>query len=165
MPPMVEVETQDGPKPRTLLLAKSNLSITLDRLAVVYLCLCAVTLLVAMLPAIMGFWPIIPIAIAHLLVVGWCLRRAWRGNWARERIEISAETVRVEHAALGDYSRLEWPTPWLKVYREMLPDGGIRVILGYHAQRIEIGAFLPYTERVELARALEAGLKPYSAWE
>lgn len=161
---MVEVQTQEGPEGRTLLLARSNLSITLDRLAAVYLCLCAAILLVAVWPVIAGLWPVLPIAVVHMLVVGWCLRRAWRGNWARERILIGPDTVSVEHAALNDAWRLELPTPWLKVLREKAPDGEARIFLGHHSERIEVGAFLPHAERVELARALEAGLKPYSAW-
>ncbi|MEM7053180.1 MAG: DUF2244 domain-containing protein, partial [Pseudomonadota bacterium] len=62
----------------------SNLSLTLDRLAGFFLMLSTVTLLVALWPTVMGYWPIMLVAFIHLAIVGWCFRLAWRGHWARQ---------------------------------------------------------------------------------
>lgn len=68
---------------------RSNLSWSLDRLAGFFLVMSTVTLLVALLPTLMGYWSIMIAAILHVAIVGWCFRLAWRGNWARqsERME------------------------------------------------------------------------------
>lgn len=140
----------------------ANLSMTLDRLAGFFLVLSAVTLLVALLPTLMGFWPVLVVALVHLAIVGWCFRLAWRGNWARERIKIGPEITVVEHAALRERSASRWPTAWLKV--EVDRSGNEpRVYLSSHGRRQELACFVPPNERLEAARILDSGLRPFSA--
>ncbi len=155
-----EVEL-DNPVIRIEVLA--NLSLTLDRLAGVFLLISAVTLSVALLPTMFGYWPILAIAILHLAVVGWCFRLAWRGNWARQDITIDAERVRVETRTARGESCCEWPTGWVRVHRDMVAREP-RIRLGLHGRRVEIGAFVPANERVEAARRIEQALRPHSAW-
>lgn len=141
----------------------SNLSMTLSRLAAFFLLLSAVTLLVALWPTLMGYWPILVIAIIHLLIVGWCFRLAWRGNWARERIDMGPELTVVEQHALRHHRRTEWLTPWLRVTIERRgPEP--RLFIGSHGRRQELGSFVPATERLEAARILESGIRRHSAW-
>jgi uncharacterized membrane protein len=144
--------------------AKSNLSMSLDRLATVFLGLSAVTLLIALGPLILGLWPILLVAIVHLLIVGWCLRLAWRGNWARERLTVDSKDLAVEHYDLRNRSRTLWPVAWVRIVQEPGSMGDIRLFLQCRGHRQEIGAFLPVTERLELARILKQCLRPHSAW-
>lgn len=140
----------------------ANLSMTLDRLAGFFLVLSAVTLMIALLPTLMGFWPVLVVAVIHLAIVGWCFRLAWRGNWARERIEIGPEITLVEHAALHERSSSRWPTAWLKV--EVDRSGREpRIFVSSHGRRQELARFVPPDERLEAARLLDSGLRPFSA--
>lgn len=160
---MIEETHRETPEQHTLLTVRSNLSMSLDRLVAVFLGLSAITLLVALYPALKGYWPIMVIAMIHLLIVGWCLRLAWRRNWSRERLDIGPDTVRLERVALDSNENLEWPSAWVKV--EIAHAGGMpRVFLSYHGRRRELGAFLPANERLDLARAVSRGLRPHSAW-
>ncbi len=143
---------------------RSNLSITLDRLVAVFLGLSTVTLLFALGPLIMGLWPILIIALLHLLMVGWCLRQAWRGHWARERLLIGPDKLAVERIEQHGRTCSEWPLAWVRVRVAAKRPGDIRVFLVCHGKRQELGAFLPVSERMEFARMLKHCLQPLSAW-
>jgi uncharacterized membrane protein len=160
------IEVHDNPEnPGFVIIdARANLSMSLERLATVFLGLSAVTLLVALGPLILGLWPILVIALVHLLIVGWCFRLAWRGNWARERLVVGPETLVVEHYALHDQSRKSWPVAWVQVQTDDCFAGDQRIFLACQGQRQQIGAFLPVSERLELAQALKESLRPLTAW-
>lgn len=142
----------------------ANLSLTLDRLAGFFLVLSAVTLTVALLPTLMGYWPIMAIAILHLAIVGWCFRIAWRGHWARQDIRVDADRVRVDFRTALGVERQEMPTDWVRV-EQRAARGEPRVYLVLHDKRIEIGSFVPADERIEAARYITRALEPHSAWK
>ena len=160
---MVREITIDEKQPAMRIEVLSNLSLSLDRLAGVFLVLSCITLLVALLPTIWGYWPIMVIAIIHLAIVGWCFRAAWRGNWARQDITVDGQKVRVELRTARETVSTQWPTGWVQVREDMIR-GEPRVRMGLHGQQIEIGRFLPPQERVEAARAIRKALTPHSAW-
>lgn len=141
----------------------ANLSLTLDRLAGFFLLLSGVTLLVALLPTVLGYWPIMAIAILHLALVGWCFRLAWRGNWARQDITIDSDRVRIETRTARSADCEEWPTGWVRLHRQRVR-GEPRVSLGLHGRRVEIGPFLPASERLDAARRIANALEPHTAW-
>ena len=144
--------------------ACSNLSMTLDRLLAVFLGISAVTLAVAMGPLLLGLWPVMIVAIVHLLIVGLCFRSAWRGNWAKERLLITGDTLKLEHYDRRQARFKEWPTAWVRVLKETRRLGDERVFLACQGERQQIGDFLPVTERAELAEILKKRLQPVSAW-
>jgi len=141
----------------------ANLSLTLDRLAAVFLALSTVTLLVASLPTLLGYWPIMAIAIGHLAIVGWCFRLAWRGNWARQDITVDSQRVVVEYRTARAHQSSELPIGWVRV-EQRLVRGEPRVFLVLHDRRIEIGSFVPVNERLEAASSIAQALEPHSAW-
>lgn len=140
----------------------SNLSLTLDRLAGFFLLISGVTLGVALLPTLMGYWPIMAIAIIHLAIVGWCFRLAWRGHWARQDIEIDAEQIRIGTCTARGCMQQVWPSGWVRIERV---DRGSerRVFLALHQKRIEIGRFLPEFEREQAADLIAGALARRSA--
>ena len=161
---MIEVhhsQTSDDP---TVIEVRSNLSMTLDRLAAVFLGLSAIVLLVALGPTIMGYWPVMLAAVIHLILLGWCLRLAWRGNWVRERVLIGHEEVVIEHFDVRRHSRSSWPTGWLRVEIENRPMGEREVAVTCQGRRQVIGSFLSVQEREKLAQVLNDSLRPRSAW-
>jgi uncharacterized membrane protein len=141
----------------------ANLSLTLDRLAGVFLLISGVTLLVALLPTVMGYWPIMAIAVVHLALVGWCFRLAWRGNWARQDITIDPRRVRIETRTARSEDCREMPTGWVRVLRDD-SRGEPRVSLGLHGRCVEIGRFVPASERLEVAGRIARALEPHTAW-
>lgn len=160
---MIEIQHSDSAA-ETVIEARSNLSMTLDRLAAVFLGLSAVVLLVALGPAILGYWPILAAAIIHLILVGWCLRLAWRGNWAREKMVIDPETLTIEHYDVHRQSRSRWPVAWVRVGIEERRLGNQRVVVACKGRRQVVGAFLPPHEQQALADALNDSLRPLSGW-
>lgn len=160
---MIEVVDNPEAPGNSIIEAKSNLSMSLDRLAGFFLFLSAVTLLAALFPLIMGLWPVMLIAIVHLLIVGWCLRLAWRGNWARERLLIGPNELVVEHYDLRCRSRRSWPAAWVRVEIVQAAFGESRVVLRCKGEAQQIGAFLPVNERLELARTLRQSLATLTA--
>lgn len=142
----------------------SNLSLTLDRLAGFFLALSAVTLTVALLPTLLGYWPIMVIAIIHLAIVGWCFRAAWRGHWARQDITVEPDRVRVEFRTVRGVEKHELPTGWVRV-EQCSARGEPRVYLALHGKRLEIGSFVPALERIEAANNIIRALEPHSAWK
>lgn len=161
---MIELKQAPHPSEPDVIELKSNLSMSLDRLAAVFAGLCALTFAVVAWPVVLGLWPILLAALLHLAVVGWCFRTAWRGNWVRERLEISAERLVIEHFRLGHRSRSEWPLAWARVQRGEGRFADLHVYVSSQGKRQEIGAFLPVNERAELARMLENALWPRTAW-
>lgn len=161
---MIEIN-EDSARPGTARIeARSNLSISLDRLAVTFLGLSAVTLLVALGPLIMGLWVIMAIAIVHLAIVGWCFRLAWRGNWAREDLVIGGEELVVERCTAKSRSQSRWPVAWVRVDVESGRLGEKFVYLSCKGRRQQLGSFLPVPERLELAQLLSDRLRSRSAW-
>lgn len=142
----------------------SNLSLTLDRLAGFFLVLSALTLTVALLPTLLGYWPIMAIAIVHLAIVGWCFRIAWRGHWARQDISVDSDRVRVDFRTVRGVEQYELPTHWVRI-EQHIAGGEPRVYLVLHDKRIEIGSFVPASERIEAAKCIKRALEPHSAWK
>lgn len=161
---MIEVHDNPHQTDESVIEIRSNLSMSLDRLATVFLGLSAVTLLIALGPLIFGLWPVLVIAVVHLLIVGWCFRLAWRGNWARESLRIGPELVTVEHYDLRKRVSSEWPVAWVRVRVESARLGDARVYLECQGRSQQLGAFLPVTERLELAELLKNCIRPLSAW-
>ncbi|MCC5864899.1 MAG: DUF2244 domain-containing protein [Wenzhouxiangella sp.] len=161
------IEVQDNPEApgSSIIEARSNLSMTLDRLAGVFLLLSAVTLAVAVYPLILGLWPVMVVAVLHLLIVGWCLRLAWRGNWARERLLVGPEDLVVEHFDLRSQSKRSWPAAWVRVKVDRQAFGDATVVVSCQGESQRIGVFLPVNERLELARVLQQSLRAHTAWK
>lgn len=142
----------------------SNLSLTFDRLAGVFLVLSAITLLVALLPTLMGFWPVLVIAIVHLAIVGWCFRLAWRGFWRRQRVRVTDAEVTLTDCSAHGTSERQWPAAWVRV--ELDRRGAEpRLFLRMHGERVELGEFAPAEERVRAAEWLQQTLSSRSAWD
>lgn len=160
---MIDIRQSEDAHGPLVIEARSNMSISLDRLAAVFLGLSAVTLLVALGPALYGYWPIMLAAVVHLAVVGWCMRLGWRGHWARERLVIDRDTLAIDHYDARRRDHSEWPTPWVRVAVESERLGGRQVYVTCHGKRQAIGSFLSPDERLELADLLKRSLRPFDA--
>lgn len=160
---MLDVEGREQSATDLIIEARSNLSMSLDGLTAVFAGLCALSLLVVAWPVILGLWPILLAAVLHLAVVGWCFRAAWRGNWARERLQLDGNRLIIEQFRLGRQARSEWPLAWTRIQPESGRFGELRVFVSHQGRRQEIGSFLPQSERAELADRLKSMLQYPSA--
>lgn len=160
---MLLVNVSDPLHEDTVIEARSNLSMSLDRLTAVFGGICVLTLAIAAWPVFFGLWPILLAAVLHLLVVGWCFRAAWRGNWARERLRVDQDALVLEEFRLGRQQRSEWPAAWTRIETRPAPNGDVRVFLSAQGRRREVGSFLPVNEREQLVFALRSLLEPRSA--
>lgn len=142
----------------------SNLSMSLDRFFAVFLVISAVTLLISIYPLALGLWPVMVISLIHIVLVGLCFRSAWRGNWVREIIHFDAETVTIKHLAARKSWRVQWPVTWLRLARSADRQGHVRLYLGQHGQKQEIGGFLPSHERDELSGLIKTALTQRTGW-
>jgi len=143
--------------------AWANLSISLERLALVFLGLSSVTLFIALLLTWQGYWPVLVIAAVHLAGVGIALRLAWRRNWTGEVIHIDNRCIRVRRNVSGEIREWRQDPHWVRVCLERDGRGREpRLLLRRGTDRIELGRFLNPKERREFAALIERGLKPYS---
>jgi uncharacterized membrane protein len=142
----------------------SNLSMSLDRFFAVFMVLSAVTLLIAIYPLALGLWPVMIIALIHVVLVGVCFRSAWRGNWARETICFDAENITIRHLAANKSWQVTWPTTWLRIVSITDKHKENRVYLCQHNQKQEIGGFLPQDERKHLEKIMKKTLSERTAW-
>ena len=160
---MLQVRPTDQSPDQMMIEARSNLSMSLEELTAVFGGICVVTLLVVAWPVFMGLWPILLAALLHLALVGWCLRAAWRGNWARERLRLEGDDLVVEQFRLGRKDRSRWPIAWTRVQLEPGRLGRQRLFVCFQGRKLELGSFLPVNEREELAGALHHMLSQRSA--
>lgn len=142
----------------------SNLSLSLDRLAGFFLVLSTVTLMVALLPTLMGYWPIMVVAVIHLAIVGWCFRLAWQGYWARQDIFVGEKITSIQYRSKRESQRIELPTHWLRIILDRTGQEP-RLFIAAHEKRVEIGSFLPVEERITAAEMLRRSIAPFSAWD
>jgi uncharacterized membrane protein len=162
---MIQVQFDNTQPGHVQIDLRSNLSMSLDRFAAVFLVLSLIMLLVAVYPLVLGLWPVMVIASLHIGLVGWCFRQAWRGNWVRQTLHFGVETVTIEHLAAKQNWRLEWPVSWLKLITRHDQLGQPRLYLQRQGQAQEIGAFLPSHERMELRDLLNQAMAQRTAWK
>jgi len=159
---MVRLATESGQDVRRVEIL-SNLSLSLDELVGFFALLSATTLIVALLPALLGYWPILAIALLHLVLVGACLRLAWRRHWRREHVTIGIDEVRVERFSSQGRDALSWPSSWVRVELNGKL-GARRLTLRLHGQSIDLATFVPESERLEAARLIRDALRSGTAW-
>ena len=149
------------------ILAQANLSISAERLFLFFIGLSLCSLLIASGLTVIGYWPVLVFAVAHLWVVGRLLWYAWRKQWVKEWIILDPDNVQVIH--VDQHGRRLWQqdSRWARIEWADTGVPGVtprRLILRSGAKRTEIGAFLNDAERQELADVLTQALAPISAW-
>ena len=121
--------------------------------AFVFFCaVCFVTLGVAGVFSLLGFWPVLPFAGAEMLLLGWALRSNMQRRFERETIHITEAAVVVEDAHASP-SRVEFPRHWarVKIRRPKSPLHRAQLLIESHGRVREVGKFLTEEERRQLA--------------
>lgn len=142
----------------------SNFSLDARGLALVLAALAGVTLLLAGLLALQGFWPVFAIAVVQVVLVSWLLVRTWENTWAVETIEIGPERIRIVSQRYRSRREIELETAWA-VVETIEPefrwyDPVVRLRSGTRA--IELGRFLTADEKRRFADQLARAIERYS---
>ena len=159
--------SQDNSKScQWLVLARSNVSISLEHLLLIILALTLFSLAMAVWLASQGFWPVLIFSSIQMAVVAWALYVAWRRNWVQESIEITAEKLSLSHKSLKQTQQAEFQSAWVRVQLIPHPSDWYppQLLLRAMGETVEIGCFLNRNEKRELAKHLQTALAGCSAW-
>lgn len=118
-----------------------------------------VSLLIALVFTLQGYWPVLPFAGAELLLLGWALGSSQKRGGYREVITVSDGRVTLEKGyASGDW-QMEFQRDWMRVELQSLTWNECRVLLCSHGQRVQVGECLTCEERKALYERLHQVLQ------
>ncbi len=144
-----------------------NASLTPEQAVWFMASISVVGLSIAIVFALMGFWPVLPIAGLELAALGAALWVSVRRNAYREVVRVSDNHVTVEVGRVGEgaQSTVCWPRAWtridLRAGANRLAPSELR--LAYGAQRVMLAQCLTDEERECLADRLRCLIKAPSA--
>lgn len=156
---------QNSDRTKATITARGNFSLDADGLVSLLLALAVISLGLAVLLALQGYWPILLIAVVQLALVAWILIRAWARAWVCDVIDISADRITVTQQRHKRKRRVEFDTAWAVVEVEQPEIAWYRprVQLRSGSQVVELGTFLTSEEKRQLAQYLESAIVEHSA--
>lgn len=109
---------------------------------------------------LLGAWPVVGFMGLDLLLVWVAFRINYRQARQYERLSLSREALTVERVSFyGERRNWSFQPAWLRVELERPPEPDSPLYLASHGRRFAVGGFLSAEEKLELAEALEAGLR------
>jgi len=134
-----------------------NSSLPFGQAIVLFAGMFMLSLSVALVFCLKGFWLILPFSGVELLVLGYCLVITMKKCGVKEVITISDKVIRVERGLKTAESKSELPLAWLRVELDKPKYKGYpqSLMLSSHGKRIEVGRFLVESEREKLAIQLK----------
>jgi uncharacterized membrane protein len=147
------------------ILARGNFSLDAGGLVNLLLALAIVSLLLAGLLAMRGYWPILLIAMVQLALVAWILVVAWKRAWVSEVIDICAERISVTHQRHRKKRHYKFDTAWavIELKQPEVAWYSPRVHLRSGSREVELGSFLTTEEKHRLVRCLKSAIEQHSA--
>ena len=117
-------------------------------------------ILVAILFVVMGAWPAPVFLGIDFLAVLLAFHFSYRQARRRERVQVSADEVRVVHE-VGAQKRTVWrsPTAFTRVEVEAKGQPEVRVTLALSRRRLVVAGQVSPQERTDFADALEAAIR------
>jgi uncharacterized membrane protein len=150
---------------RAGIVARGNFSLGAGGLVNLLLSLAAVSLFLAVLLALQGYWPILLIAVIQLVLVAWILVRAWERAWVADFIDIDAEKIRVTHQRHRKKRFHELETAWavIELKQPEITWYNPRLLLRSRSQVVELGSFLTSDEKHQLLQHIRCAIEKHSA--
>ena len=138
-------------------LLKRNCSLAPRQLAAIFAALAGVSLLIATVFALSGAWMVLPFACIEVLALGIAFVAYARYASDYERIVLSGDCLTVETRRAERTRREQCAPAWTRVEYS----GSRRELIGLVAagRRIEVGRFVPESDRPDLARQLRLRLQ------
>lgn len=113
-----------------------------------------VSLAVAMVFAVQGFWPILPFAGAEIALLVWAMMHSQRRGRYREVVTVGDTEVTLERGFARGEQREVFSRSWVRARLEPGRWRECRVVLAAHGRHVEVGACLTSEERKALHRRL-----------
>lgn len=113
-----------------------------------------VSLAVALLFALRGFWPILPFAGAELALLSWAMLQSQRRGRYREVVTVDAAQVTLERGFAPGEQLEVFNRSWVRARLENGKWRESRVVLAAHGREVELGACLTSEERKALYERL-----------
>jgi len=156
---------QNSDRTKASILARGNFSLDAGGLVSLLLALAVVSLCLAVLLALQGYWPILLIAGVQLALVAWILVRAWQRAWVSDVIDICAERITVTQQRYRRKRQIELDTAWavIELKQPEIAWYRPRVQLRSGSQVVELGSFLTSEEKRQLAQYLKNAIVEHSA--
>ena len=134
-----------------------NCSLTVRSATLFFSTLCAVSLAIAGLLLVQGFWPVLPFAGLEMAILGWALRTSLRRRFQSETITLSENEVAIEARHGPRQARAVFPRHWarVKLRAARSPLHPSALVIESHGRACEIGSFLTEDERRGLAARLK----------
>ena len=147
------------------ILARGNFSLDAGGLVSLLLALAVVSLCLAVLLALQGYWPVLLIAVVQLALVAWILVRAWQRAWVSDVIDICADRITVTQQRHKRKREIELDTAWavIELKQPEVAWYRPRVQLRSRSQVVELGSFLTSEEKRQLAQYLKSAIVEHSA--
>ena len=117
---------------------------------------CAGMLAIVVPLTLMGYWPVLPFAGLELGLLWWALRGSLARGDHRQIITVTEDTIAIEYYEPPRFDRVVFPRHWaqVRIHGGGSPLQPIRLTVGSHGRRHEIGSFLNEQERLSLAGRL-----------
>jgi uncharacterized membrane protein len=156
---------QNSDRTKASILARGNFSLDAGGLVSLLLALAAVTLCLAVLLALQGYWPVLLIAVVQLALVALILVRAWQRAWVSDVIDICADRITVTQQRHKRKRQIELDTAWavIELKQPEIAWYRPRVQLRSGSQVVELGSFLTSEEKRQLAQYLKNAIVEHSA--
>jgi len=136
---------------------RPNCSLTPRSAAWFFASLCLVSLSVAALFAVRGYWPILPFAGLEMLLLGWALRAGLTRRHHRQSVVITEDTVEIDSHLPDRIEQVVFSRHWahVKLRRAASPWHPSRLTIESQGRACEVGMFLTEEERRGLAGRLQ----------
>ena len=156
---------QNSDRTKASILARGNFSLDAGGLVSLLLALAAVTLCLAVLLALQGYWPVLLIAVVQLALIALILVRAWQRAWVSDVIDICADRITVTQQRHKRKRQIELDTAWavIELKQPEIAWYRPRVQLRSGSQVVELGSFLTSEDKCQLAQYLKNAIVEHSA--
>ena len=142
---------------------RANCSLSAGEAVAVFAFIAGVSLAIAFMFVLQGYWPVLPFAGLELAFLAWALRASWRNGQAREELEIGADEIVIRRYRGGDghATTTRLPRTWTRaaIIRGRGPRGGAQLALGQRGRWWVIGGFLAEEEKRSLHARLSQLLR------
>ena len=108
---------------------------------------------------LLGAWPVIGFLGAEILIVWFAFKVNYRAGQLVETVEITPNYVQITRTNWrGNETQTCLDSPWVQAELQEEQEHRPKLILRAHAQKMEIGSFMPPIEKDALATALNNAL-------
>ena len=139
--------------------SSSNVSMSSQQWWLASMLLACVTLTIALWLTFLGYWPIMVVAILHLLLAGFGLRKAIAENRCSETICIETDIINVRQRQNRSQHHWQQALQWLRLeWGASRQRHNPALILHADGRQLELGAFLSSDEKAALLLQLHSRL-------